>query len=301
MWTVSASTSKSRLHRRDPARTLDVATEDPTSPNSAPQPASRETDVATGPRGAFDKASLETRLPVPGVEWTSSSPPSTLSVGYADTPCGFPPRMPVFSGEAREPPSCRKRVPGLVGFGWTFLPDVAAVEWSPPIRLPRKLWLSRDDPEPWTMSPKRYRSLRQTHATNDLHASGPERPAVRRSMWFDDRAAQRNSRRSAPPPCCHGRGMPRMLNASFWNRTPLDPSPDEPFGLTELWSSRHPAATAEATTNQHSTNRRPDNRSPTEHLAGDTSATARASPHETLHSKQPCTGPAVTSELPQRP
>jgi hypothetical protein len=61
--------------------------------------------------------------------------------------------------------------------------------------------------------------------------------------------------------------MPGMLNAMCWNPMSLEPSPDEPFELTRLRSARHPAAKAEAKTNQHATNRRPDDRSPTEHLA----------------------------------
>jgi len=48
---------------------------------------------------------------------------------------------------------------------------------------------------------------------------------------------------------------------------PFAPSPDEPCEPARFGSPQHPAATTEATTNQHSTHRRPDNRSPTVHLA----------------------------------
>lgn len=67
-------------------------------------------------------------MPVPGVQRPCSSPPSILSVGYADTSFGFPPEAPVFDDEAREPPSCQERVPGLVGFGWTS--SAALPPWS---------------------------------------------------------------------------------------------------------------------------------------------------------------------------
>lgn len=120
-------------------------------------------------------------------------------------------------------------------------------------------------------------------------------------MWFDDRAVQRDSRRSEPPPCCHDRDTPSMLSAMSWNQRSLAPAPDEPCELADRWRSRHPAATAEATTNQYSTNRRPDYRSPTEHVTDDTSAATRPSRHETSYPKRPRTDRTATLELPRRP
>jgi len=63
-----------------------------------------------------------------------------------------------------------RRVPGLVDFGWKSLPDVSAKEWFPPIRLPRKPWLPRDNAEPWTVSSTQRRSLdRHTQRVASTH------------------------------------------------------------------------------------------------------------------------------------
>jgi hypothetical protein len=87
----------------------------------------------------------------------------------------------------------------------------------------------------------------------------------------------------------------------FWNRRSLEPTPDKPCEFADCRRSRYPAATAEAITTQHSTSRRPDYRSPTEHVTGDTSATARPSRHETPHQDQPHAGRTATLGLPRRP
>jgi hypothetical protein len=95
----------SHLYRRDPARDPDVTTENSTISDSAPRPTSRPFDVATKHEEAFHSASAKTRLPEHGIQQPRPSPPSTLSVGYADLPFGFPPETPVFSGEVPGLPS----------------------------------------------------------------------------------------------------------------------------------------------------------------------------------------------------
>lgn len=136
--TVCAIPARSSLDHRSLARTPDVSTRDPTNRDSASKRASRAPGVSTRQREAIDKASPLVRVLDLGLQRLNSSPPSTLSVGYVAAPFGFPPETPIFSEQAHEPPSCRERVPDLVGLGWTSLPDVAAKEWFLPIRLPRK-------------------------------------------------------------------------------------------------------------------------------------------------------------------
>jgi hypothetical protein len=155
---------------RSPSSTIETLREPPMSPPRTPRAPTRLRSAP--PERPMSPPSNEKRSTKPRCRPASSTPdsgdpaPRRLVSYQLDTPT--PPSVSLwkrrlFSGEVHEPPSCRERVPDLVGLGWTSLPDVAAKEWSPPIRLPRKPQLPRDDLESWTIPPKRCRRPDHTH------------------------------------------------------------------------------------------------------------------------------------------
>jgi hypothetical protein len=158
-------------------------------------------------------------------------------------------------------------VPDLVDLGWTSLPDVAAKEWFPPIRLPRKPFCASRQPravddatqsEMISMVHTRQVTSARQAPKDPLHDGRCGSTTELLGAEVDVRGHGRVSTAAARPACS-------PLHAG--DPMPLAPSPDEPFEPVKLVSLLHLAAKAEATTNQHSTNRRPDNRSPTVHLA----------------------------------
>jgi hypothetical protein len=219
--------------------------------------------ILRAPRNLSSASSASRELLV--LERPGSSPPSILSVGYANTPIGFPPGTLVFSDEARQPPSYRERLLDLTSFGGAPSPTLPPGTGSAESDC-RGALLPRDKLEPWTMpsrgsTPKFTRNgdhecvrPRGTLRTMADAARAPRSSARKVDVRRHDRVSTIATRQACSP---HSTGA----------RRPLLPRPDEPFELTEIQVSRRQGATTEAATNRRSTNRRPDNRSPTEHRA----------------------------------
>jgi hypothetical protein len=214
-WTVDASAAKPSLDRRSLARALDVATMTLRSPDSAPTRASRAPDVATEQREMLTRTSPRARVLVLDFQRPGSSPPSTLSVGYAAASFGFPPETSVFDDEMREPPSAETECP-------TSSTSVGLPSPALPPRSGSRRSDCRGSFDCFETTSSRGRCHKNgddidgSHATGDLRATGPEGPATRWPVWFADRVARRGSRRSGPRPCFHGCSAPGMLTALRW-------------------------------------------------------------------------------------